>query len=190
MNPTTYPNFLRFLKLFPPKTCNDEDPGIPVVNTAMTFSVSRDGGVLEWAGKNLATVFCQPWRILDPGMWRMIYDIFRFNVCSRRFLQKPPNIDREMSIGEYLKQENYSSSFANNYLIVSHLTFTVRPVLPILRQSQWRLQFGIHHQETAFLTLLSGLWYFFFHNNCYFLVPTIDLHHRSSFCITIISSRL
>jgi predicted NAD/FAD-binding protein len=54
-NPSTYPNFLRFLKRF---------PKIQILPTEMTFSVSRDRDVFEWAGKNLMTVFCQPSRIL------------------------------------------------------------------------------------------------------------------------------
>lgn len=86
----------------------------------MTFSISRDGGVFEWAGKNLATIFCQPRRLMDPEMWRMIYDVLRFNVCARRVLLNPPvEGEAEMSIGAYLKNEGYSAGFRNNYLIVS-----------------------------------------------------------------------
>ena len=40
-NPTTYPNFLRFLA--PHKRTTD------VIKTQMTISVSRNGGALEWA---------------------------------------------------------------------------------------------------------------------------------------------
>jgi len=98
------------------------DPGISVNPTEMTFSISRDGGAFEWAGKNLATVFCQPHRIVDPQMWRMIYDIMRFNACARRvLLDVKENNGSEMSIGEYLDLEGYSLAFRNNYLIVSHL---------------------------------------------------------------------
>jgi predicted NAD/FAD-binding protein len=42
-NPPTYPNFLRFLKLLK----------IPILDTQMTFSVSRDRGAFEWAGDGL-----------------------------------------------------------------------------------------------------------------------------------------
>jgi len=90
----------------------------------MTFSVSRDGGAFEWAGKNPATIFCQVHRLLDPQMWRMIYDILRFNACARRVLLIPKNNDeKEMSIGEYLDKEGYSASFRNNYLIVGPVVF-------------------------------------------------------------------
>ena len=86
----------------------------------MTFSVSRDGGVFEWAGRNIATVFCQVRRLLDPQMWRMIYDVLRFNTSARRVLLTPKNNDEsEMSIGKYLDYEGYSAAFRNNYLMVS-----------------------------------------------------------------------
>ncbi|KAF9524252.1 amine oxidase [Crepidotus variabilis] len=134
LNPTTYPNFLRFLRSFSPRLAKtkrpsrkfsfnqvpsdnsiNEDAGIEVVETEMTFSVTRDGGVFEWAGKNLRTVFCQPHRLLDPQMWRMLYDVLRFNACARKILVDEQSV--QLSIGEYLDREGYSSVFRNNYLI-------------------------------------------------------------------------
>ncbi|GJE88773.1 hypothetical protein PsYK624_048590 [Phanerochaete sordida] len=81
----------------------------------MTFSVSRDHGIFEWAGKNLSSLFCQPMRVLDRNMWRMVYDIFRFNACARRILHETSG--SHMSIGEYLKREGYSEAFRDNYLV-------------------------------------------------------------------------
>ncbi|KAF8879100.1 amine oxidase [Gymnopilus junonius] len=133
-NPTTYPNFLRFLRLYSPKTrlqnflatswflgrgtttTIDQKSSIRILPTEMTFSISRDRGAFEWAGKNLATVFCQPRRLVDPDMWRMIYDVLRFNVCSRRVLLDEKDAE-DISIGEYLSREGYSDAFKNNYLI-------------------------------------------------------------------------
>jgi predicted NAD/FAD-binding protein len=82
----------------------------------MTFSVSRDGGLFEWAGSNLMTIFCQPYRLIDPNMWRLIYDVLRFNACARSIITGVS--DAEISIGEYLDREAYSDSFKDNYLIV------------------------------------------------------------------------
>lgn len=109
-NPTTYPNFLRFLRMHP--ATRDR-----ILQTEMTFSVSRNGGAFEWAGKNLATVFCQLKNLLEPGMWRLVWDVARFNACAGRFLTEKEH-GKEMSIGEYLDREGYSSSFRDNYLIV------------------------------------------------------------------------
>ncbi|TFK67937.1 FAD/NAD(P)-binding domain-containing protein [Pluteus cervinus] len=111
LNPTTYPNFLRFLKLYP-RT-------IKILPTEMTFSITRDGGAFEWAGKDLFTVFCQGWRrVVDPGMWRMIYDVLRFNACSREILvYERLKAGKDMSVGDYLAREGYSEEFTHNYLI-------------------------------------------------------------------------
>jgi len=85
----------------------------------MTFSVSRDGGAFEWAGKNLFTVFCQSRRLLDSHMWSMIYDIFRFNSCAPKILLNDDGSSMdEISIGEYLRKEGYSAAFRDNYLLV------------------------------------------------------------------------
>ena len=83
----------------------------------MTFSVSRDGGAFEWAGDGLRSVFCQPQRVFDLGMWRMLFDIMRFNACAVRVLAQ----NDDVSIGEYLQKEGYSSRFKDDYLIVSFL---------------------------------------------------------------------
>ncbi|KAF7308922.1 Amino-oxidase domain-containing protein [Mycena kentingensis (nom. inval.)] len=109
-NPSTYPNFIAFLK----HAC------IPYLPTEMTFSVTRDGGAFEWAGDNLATVFCQPYRLWDPRMWRLLYDVLRFNAFARGILSEKISEDqkaKEMSIGEYLAREGYSEVFKDDYLI-------------------------------------------------------------------------
>ncbi|EIN12794.1 FAD/NAD(P)-binding domain-containing protein [Punctularia strigosozonata HHB-11173 SS5] len=111
-NPSTYPNFLGFLR---------SNGDIKINATEMTFAVSRDRGLFEWAGDNLFTIFCQPWRVLDPRMWELIYDVLRFNACSRELITGTNKRDtaenEQLSIGEYLEREHYSDSFRDNYLI-------------------------------------------------------------------------
>ncbi|KIK69619.1 hypothetical protein GYMLUDRAFT_34001 [Collybiopsis luxurians FD-317 M1] len=110
-NPCTYPNFLSFLKM---------RPAVPIAPTEMTFSVSRDHGKFEWAGDTIFTVFCQPWRLIDPNMWRMLYDVLRFNACAQTLVAKwnsGASEFEEISIGEYLDKEGYSQFFRDNYLI-------------------------------------------------------------------------
>ncbi|KIJ54389.1 hypothetical protein M422DRAFT_25299 [Sphaerobolus stellatus SS14] len=107
LNPPTYPNFLRFLRLL----------NIPVIDTEMTFSVSRDQGAFEWAGKNLLTVFCQAKNLLDPAMWRLIWDVLRFNASAVTLLKEQEVENPNLSIGEYLEREGYSESFRDNYLV-------------------------------------------------------------------------
>ncbi|KAI1790161.1 FAD/NAD(P)-binding domain-containing protein [Ganoderma leucocontextum] len=112
-NPHTYPNFLNFLNIFPDLTER-------IIKTEMTFSVSRDMGAFEWAGNNLFSVFCQGKRLLDLEMWRLLYDLFRFNANTQRFLielESGSAEAEEMSIGTYLQRHGYSDSFRDNYLI-------------------------------------------------------------------------
>ncbi|ELU37906.1 amine oxidase [Rhizoctonia solani AG-1 IA] len=108
-----YPNFLRFLAL--------PDVKVPVVPTEMTFSVSRDKGDFEWAGKDPTALFCQIQNLFQPGMWRMVWDILRFNASARRLIEESSesssNTKTELSIGDYLTQEGYSNKFVDDYLI-------------------------------------------------------------------------
>ncbi|XP_006460492.1 hypothetical protein AGABI2DRAFT_203560 [Agaricus bisporus var. bisporus H97] len=129
-NPPTYPNFLRFLELYPPyedQPLKSSSPllldpalapnkGIRILQTEMSFSVSRDAGTFEWAGKkDPLAFFCQRARVFDPNMWRMLYDVLRFNTCAPQIITK--NDHAEISIGQYLDQEGYSDAFRDNYLM-------------------------------------------------------------------------
>ncbi|SCV74586.1 BQ2448_7615 [Microbotryum intermedium] len=103
-NTVTYPNFLAFLL----------ETGIPYLSSDMSFSVSRDRGLFEWAGASPAALFAQPLNLLNPSHWRMVWDILRFNVGALEVLQRG---DRGESIGDYLARERYSQTFIDNYLL-------------------------------------------------------------------------
>lgn len=103
----------------------------------MTFGVSRDHGVFEWAGTSLDSIFTQRRHIFSPRMWRMIFDIVRFNQFALDLLTeddteraearqvngngngfaKGKSSRAEESIGEYLDREGYSAAFRDDYLI-------------------------------------------------------------------------
>jgi predicted NAD/FAD-binding protein len=101
--------------------------------TEMTFGVSRDYGLFEWAGTSLSGVFAQRKNIISPRMWRMIFDIIRFNQFALDLLVDddknwpyvngigPENgyhkAERFETIGEYLEREGYSDAFRDDYLI-------------------------------------------------------------------------
>ncbi|CEJ93956.1 Putative Amine oxidase [[Torrubiella] hemipterigena] len=111
LNTATYPNFINFLQRI----------GVEAEETEMTFSVSRDQGAFEWAGTNLATVFCQKRRLFSPRMWRMVFDIIRFNQFALDLLlneSDDPNHDsNNETIGSYLEREGYSDAFRDDYLL-------------------------------------------------------------------------
>ncbi|EJT70400.1 amine oxidase [Gaeumannomyces tritici R3-111a-1] len=134
MNSETYPNFLAFLNKV----------GVATAPTLMTFGLSRDHGLFEWAGSSLATVFCQPKNLFSWRMWRMIFDVVRFNQFALDLLREAnaaatakPNgsakgktngrptsseflvgtFGPEETIGQYLEREGYSDAFRDDYLI-------------------------------------------------------------------------
>ena len=88
----------------------------------MALGVSRDYGSFEWAGKNVRSVFCQAKNLFSTQMWRMLFDIIRFNQFALDLLAITPGSPAavaatEMSIGEYLEREGYSDAFRDDYLI-------------------------------------------------------------------------
>lgn len=111
-------NFINFLKNINVKT----------VITEMTFGVSRDRGKFEWSGTSLDSIFCQRRNIFSLRMWRLIFDIIRFNQFALDLLKQEGSDQSDSysssgsaepleTIGEYLDREGYSDTFRNDYLI-------------------------------------------------------------------------
>ncbi len=84
---------------------------VATVASDMSFAVSLKSPAIEWAGKNLATLFAQKSNLLRPGFWRMLRDILRFNRETKNFLLP------KISLGDYLLQEKYSIEFRDWYLL-------------------------------------------------------------------------
>lgn len=112
LNAATYPNFINFLSKI----------NVRVVPTLMTFGVSRDHGKFEWAGTGLDAIFCQRKNIFSLKMWRLIFDIIRFNQFALDILRDAGygpsgKVSETETIGEYLERERYSEAFKNDYLV-------------------------------------------------------------------------
>jgi predicted NAD/FAD-binding protein len=84
----------------------------------MSFSVSRNLGNFEWSGSSIFTIFAQIKNLCSYQMWRMIFDIVRFNHFALDLLRYEENENvNAITLGEFLEKENYSSFFCENYLI-------------------------------------------------------------------------
>lgn len=92
----------------------------------MALGVSRDYGSFEWAGKNVRSVFCQAKNLFSTQMWRMLFDIIRFNQFALDVLidadkagsnDGKGNLIHDESIGDYLDRHGYSHAFRDGYLI-------------------------------------------------------------------------
>lgn len=104
-NEATYPNFCALL----------DHLGVPSLPTEMSFSVSLDGGKLEYSGTNLAGLFAQRRNILRPRFWSMLQDLLRF------YRQAPRDAagldDGVVSLGDYLRAGRYGQAFLDDHLL-------------------------------------------------------------------------
>lgn len=95
----------------------------------MALGVSRDHGAFEWGGKSLSSVFSQTRNFLSLKMWRMLFDVVRFNQFALDVLIEADEMNQVHgtdvvnsvpegeTIGEYLDQHGYSDAFRDGYLI-------------------------------------------------------------------------
>lgn len=105
-NDWTYPNFQQLLA----RLAIDRQP------TTMGFSVTCENTGLEYSGSNLNSFFGQRRNLLNPGHWRMLWDIFRFNKEALADVNRGGDY-LTMSLGDYLRHKGYSRWFSNHYLI-------------------------------------------------------------------------
>ena len=103
-NERTYPNFIKLLDILE----------VERQITRMGFSVKSLKKNLEYAGHSLNSLFAQRSNLIRLSFFRMISSMKRFNKEARLDLLK---IDKNMTLGEYLKENNYSGEFINNYIV-------------------------------------------------------------------------
>lgn len=87
---------------------------VPSENSDMSFSLTLDGGRLEYACDDLARVFAQRWRACDPRFLRAFAQIMRFH------REAPGALDRGeldgVSLGDWLDREGYGPWIRKNFL--------------------------------------------------------------------------
>jgi len=89
---------------------------IPTLPLRVTFGLSRDHGDFEWSSTSISTMFAQPRNIISLTMWRMLFDIWRFNLFAVDVLD--PNYKaKDESVGNFLERNMYSETFQNDYLV-------------------------------------------------------------------------
>ncbi|MFB2551548.1 NAD(P)/FAD-dependent oxidoreductase [Ensifer soli] len=104
-NETNYPNL----------TALFAELGIATHASNMSFSLSLDGGVMEWSGDTLSTIFAQKRNLLRPSFLWMLREILRFNrLCLS---DRDAGLLGSLSIGDYLLMRRFSPGFTQNYLI-------------------------------------------------------------------------
>ncbi len=103
-NDHTYPNFIRFI----------EQLGVESRESNMSFSYYDEMSGFQYAGTNLNGLFAQRINIITPSFYRMLFDIRRFGKLGLDDLEK--GLLEEMSLGDYVKKNQFSEVFTNQYL--------------------------------------------------------------------------
>uniref|UniRef100_A0A6N2MNQ2 Amine oxidase domain-containing protein n=1 Tax=Salix viminalis TaxID=40686 RepID=A0A6N2MNQ2_SALVM len=111
-NRVTYPNMMEFF----------ENLGIDMELSDMSFSVSLDEGQgCEWGSRNgLYGLFAQKKNMLNPYFLKMIREIIKFKddvLSYLEMLENNPDVDRNETLGEFVKSRGYSELFQKAYLI-------------------------------------------------------------------------
>ena len=102
-NDRTYPHFNEML----------DELKVAWQPSSMSFSVRNEATGLEYNGTNLNSLFAQRTNFFKPKFYGMISDILRFNKESLALLESV----NEISLGEYLTQNNYNPLFIHNYIV-------------------------------------------------------------------------
>ncbi|HSI41276.1 MAG TPA: FAD-dependent oxidoreductase [Xanthobacteraceae bacterium] len=102
-NEATYPNL----------TALFEHLGVATQPSDMSFSVSLDGGALEYAGTDLRGLFAQRSNLFNPRFWSMLRDLLRF------YREAPAHAGKLglASLGDYLAREGYGRAFRDDHLL-------------------------------------------------------------------------
>lgn len=103
-NDRTYPNFVKLLRAL----------DVPRKKSDMSFSVRCEESGVEYNGTSLDTLFAQRTNLLRPSFLGMVRDILRFNREATSFAR---NGSQPVTLGEFVKDRGYGSTFVDRYLI-------------------------------------------------------------------------
>jgi predicted NAD/FAD-binding protein len=102
-NQKTYPNFVKLLRRL----------NVPWQESKMSFSVHCEKTGIEYSPTSLSTLFAQRRNILRPWFFNMIREVFAF----RKHLANMAELDENITLEHYLREENYSRKFADYFVI-------------------------------------------------------------------------
>ena len=117
-------NYPKMTKLF-------ADLGVETEASDMSFAVSTMDGRFEWSGQSVRSVFAQRRNLFSPGFLFMLREIFRFNKLAREDLAA--GMAETVSLGEYLRERNFSSRFMRDYLLPMGAAIWSTPASEMMR---------------------------------------------------------
>jgi len=81
----------------------------------MSFSVHCEATRFEYNPSTVGRLFAHKRNLLDPGHWRMLLDIVRFQRDARRLLDA--GMDERITVERYLASAGYGEAFARHYFL-------------------------------------------------------------------------
>ena len=100
-NKKTYPLFTSLL----------DNLGVKYENSDMSFSVFSEENNFEYNGTSINSLFSQRKNLVNFRFLKMIFEILRFNKQAIKLQSKT------ITLSQYLKKNNYSDFFCNNYIL-------------------------------------------------------------------------
>ncbi|MBX3608425.1 MAG: FAD-dependent oxidoreductase [Hydrogenophaga sp.] len=116
LNERTYPNLLALFA----------ELDVPLAGSDMSFSAQvpqagPGGGMLEWSGTSLSTVFSQRRNLARPAFWGMLGDILRFNRLCTRLAERGDDLHPDspllQPLDDFLRQHRFGAAFRDWYLL-------------------------------------------------------------------------
>ncbi|KAF3666046.1 hypothetical protein FXO37_10752 [Capsicum annuum] len=128
----------------------------------MSISVSLDQGRgCEWGTRNgFSSLFAHKKNLLNPYFWQMIREISTFKqdvISYLEALDNNPDIDRNETLGQFIKSHGYSDLFQKAYLIPICASIWICPIAGVLDFSAYYILSFLHDHHLLQLFALPQL---------------------------------
>jgi predicted NAD/FAD-binding protein len=141
-NEQTYPHLLTLFR----------DLGVEYSNSDMSFAHYNTLTGLQWSSRGLAGLFAQRKNMFSPRYYKFLLEANRFNT------QLPKDLERgrvDGSFGDYLRRNNFSDFFMQNYIVpMTAAVWSTPPDRMLSFPARTFARFFVNH---GFLSLYSGL---------------------------------
>ena len=104
-NKVTYPNLINFF----------EENAVKIEKSDMSFSVTVKGTNIEYCGKGINGIFSNRQNLFNFKFFKMFFEILNFYKKCENL--NTNNLDKQITLGEYLKKIKKSEFFINYHII-------------------------------------------------------------------------
>lgn len=153
-NHENYPNFTKLLTQL----------GASWQPSNMSFSVRCDRSGLEYCGSSLNQMFAQRRNLLNPGFYRMLWEIRRFRDESREVLSDGHPLSTS-TLQEYLSERRYSQRFIDHFVVpMGSAIWSANPGTMLSIPARFFVQFFANHRflelgtQPQWYTVEGGSW--------------------------------